>query len=130
MWTPKSACTVAIAARAPPYEYAQSIFPVPPVASGAHRSRGIDSIVTCLVEGTTRTRIIDWVSTRSPENFESSSEPRRRTVKAPEVATVGAELALGVGLKRIEVGDGDGRSIEAPEALKAIMAAGRKYARL
>jgi hypothetical protein len=63
-----------------------------------------------LVDGTTRTRIIDCVRTRSPENFESSSEPSRSTVNAPDVVTVGTALALalGVGLKRIDAGEGVG----------------------
>src|SRR5438445_11446706 len=47
---------------------------------GTQRSRGIDSMVACLVVGSTRTRIIDWVLRRSGTNLESSSEPSSRTV--------------------------------------------------
>jgi hypothetical protein len=83
-----------------------------------------------LVDGTTRTRIIDWVRTRSPENLESSSDPRRSTVNAPAVVAVGTALALGLGLKRPCVAEGEGISTDCPDALKAIIAAGRKYARL
>ncbi len=65
----------------------------------------MDSIVTSLVEGTTLTRIIDWVRTWSALNFESSSEPSSSTVKAP-----GTELGddEGEGEVKIEVGDGLG----------------------
>ena len=49
-------------------------------------------MVTCLVEGTTRTRIIDWVSTWSELNFESSSDPSSRIVNAP---VMGAAVAVG-----------------------------------
>src|SRR6266550_7171395 len=106
MWTPKSCSTVATAALAPPYEYAPSIFPEPPVDRWTNRSRGIESIVTCLVEGTTRTKIIDWVSTWSPMNLESSSEPRSRTVKAPVIgATVAAADDDGEGESSVP-GDG------------------------
>src|SRR5215472_17226972 len=106
MWTLKSCSTVATAAPADPYEYAPSIFPEPPVEKWTHRSRGMDSIVTCLVEGTTRTRIIDWVRTWSELNLESSSDPRSRIVNAPVIGAAVAEAealaegegsALGVG---------------------------------
>src|SRR5713226_7453145 len=40
-------------------------------------------MITCLVAGRTRTRIIDCVSTWSAENLESSSDPSSKTVKAP-----------------------------------------------
>src|SRR6202140_2125237 len=77
MW--KFSSTVATAALALPCRYAASIFALPPVESGTHRSRGIDSMTTCLVVGLTRARIIDWVRTMPP-NLASLSEPSRRTV--------------------------------------------------
>src|SRR5579864_1014873 len=106
MWTWKSCSTVATAAPAPPYEYAKSALPTPPTDSGIHRSRGIESIVTCLVEGTTLTRIIDWVNTRSPMNFESSSEPSSSTVNAPVTGTAVAEGEVEGTGERSVLGDG------------------------
>src|SRR6185437_15545237 len=88
----------------------------------------MDSIVTCLVEGTTRTRIIDWVRTWSEVNLESSSEPRSRTVNAP--LTCGR--ALGDGVKRSDgeaIADGEGTFTAWPVDPNAIAAAGRKYAK-
>src|ERR1700694_3442588 len=58
----------------------------------------MDIMVTCLPAGSTRTRIIDWVSTWSALNFESSSEPSNSTVKgAPgEAAGVGGTFRPGL----------------------------------
>src|SRR5579859_1791268 len=103
-----------MAAPAPPYEYAPSILYDPPVESGTQRSRGIESMITCLVCGITRTRIIDCVSTWSASNFESSSDPSRSTVKAPDCAAEGP--ALGEGVNSSEVGDGVGTTTFWPEA--------------
>src|SRR5487761_667066 len=97
---PKLFSTVAMAALAPPYEYAPSIFWVPPVESGTHRSRGIDSMVTFFDPGLKRTTIIDWVST-APWNLVSLSDPSSRTVNAP-----GGLTGFGV-VVRVEI-DGDG----------------------
>src|SRR6266550_6310747 len=126
MWTPKSCSTVATAALAPPYEYAPSIFAEPPVERWTKRSRGIDSIVTCLVDGTTRTRIIDCVRTWSALNFESSSEPSRRTVNAPVTAL--GEGFCGDGDSKMSVGEGVGTVMTWPADSIANCAAGRKYA--
>src|ERR1022692_2062625 len=94
MWMWKSSSTVATAALAPPCRYAASIFAVPPLESGTHRSRGIDSITTCRVVGLTLARIIDWVST-VPPNLASLSEPSSSTVNGcPEGATAGGADAL------------------------------------
>src|ERR1035437_7139802 len=86
----------------------------------------MESIVTFFVAGLTRTRIIDWVSTRSALNLESLSEPSRRTVKAPGVRGVGLgdrpSSCVGVGV-------GDGTSTTWPVASKASATAGRKYAK-
>jgi hypothetical protein len=78
----------------------------------------------------TLTRIIDCVSTWSAENFESSSDPSRRTVNAPcpcRFAGVGvgdeADALLGDGV-------GDAMLTTCPVASQASLAAGRKYARL
>src|SRR5712692_4356126 len=100
---------------------------MPPVACGTHRSRGIDSMITCLVDGMTRTRIIDCVSTCSLRNFESSSEPIRRTVNAPCCCGVG--LADGSGLNSEGSGEGDGMTIGLLIASYAVNTAGRKYAK-
>src|SRR5260370_7000268 len=73
----------------------------------------------------TLTRIIDCVRTWSDENFESSSEPSSKTVKAPGVWTTGLgegdgdESALGDGL-------GDAMLMTCPVASQASLAAGRK----
>ena len=82
-------------------------------------------MVTCFVEGTTRTRIIDCVRTWSEKNLESSSEPSRSTVNAP----VGCGEGLGVGVKR-RVGEADGEATLTvwPVTSQAVAAAGRKYA--
>src|ERR1700680_801488 len=89
MWMWKFCSTVATAALALPCSYAASIFALPPVESGTQRSRGIDSITTCLVVGLTRARIIDWVRT-TPPNLASLSEPSRSTVNGfPGGATAG-----------------------------------------
>src|SRR5690242_7501883 len=65
---------------------------MPPPGISTHRSRGIDSMVTDFELGSTRTRIIDWVLYRSWTNFESSSEPSRRTVKG----SVGPVTVIGL----------------------------------
>src|SRR2546421_13090089 len=125
MWTPKSCSTVATAAPGPPYEYAPSIFAKPPVDRCTYRSRGIESMVTSLVDGMTLTRIIDWVRTWSALNLESSSEPSSSTVKAPVTGL--AEGAVdGVGVKS-RLGDGV-TWITWPVASRAVCAAGMKYA--
>src|SRR5580700_744174 len=91
MW--KSSSTVATDALAPPCRYAASIFALPPLESGSQRSRGIDSMTTCLVVGLTRARIIDWVRT-VPPNLASLSEPSSSTVKGcPGGATAGGGVA-------------------------------------
>jgi hypothetical protein len=63
-------------------------------------------MTTDLVAGVTRTRIIDWVRNWPLSNFESSSEPRSKTVKAPGVTGLG----VGDGENRISAGDGEGTS--------------------
>ena len=80
---------------APPYEYAASILAEPPDERGTQRSRGMDSMVTCLVVGLTRTRIIDCVRTASAWNLESSSEPSSRTVNAGLPASAAGAGAAG-----------------------------------
>src|SRR5260370_24908268 len=86
-------------------------------------------MVTEWVDGTTRTRIIDCVSTWSAKNLESSSEPRSRTVNASlgwgRRLGEGDAVALGDG-----VGDGEAMAMTWPVASKASLAAGRKYAKL
>src|SRR5450759_3996827 len=83
-------------------------------------------MVTSLVAGFTRTRIIDWVSTWSELNFESSSDPSRRTVNAPcETASGDGEFE---GENRMLVGDGDATATAWPVSWSAVAAAGRKYA--
>src|SRR5450759_3984010 len=127
MWTPKLFATVAMAAPGPPYEYAPSILPEPPVERGTHRSRGMESIVTFFVAGLTRMRIIDCVSTWSPMNLVSLSEPSSNTVKAPGDLGVAAGESVG----RLEAkGVGDGTATTWPVASKASDTAGRKYAKL
>ena len=54
---------------------------MPPPGIGTQRSRGINSMVTDFMLGSTRTRIIDCVLYWSPTNFESSSDPSSSTVK-------------------------------------------------
>src|SRR5579859_2251478 len=81
----------------------------------------MDSMVTCLLAGLTRTRIIDCVSTWSALNLESSSEPSNRTVNA-----VPKGVGLGVGIR---LGEGDGTLTTCPVASNAVFAAGKKYAR-
>src|SRR5450759_1328208 len=83
-------------------------------------------MVTSLVAGFTRTRIIDWVSTWSELNFESSSDPRRRTVNAPCETAIGD--AEGEGENRMLVGDGEAMVTAWPVSWSAVAAAGRKYA--
>src|SRR3979490_698226 len=100
---------------------------MPPIERGTYGSRGIESMTTFLVAGLTRTRIIDWVSTLSPMNLESLSEPSSNTVKAPP-----ADLGVGVGdgaSLPVADGVGDGTSTTWPVALKASATAGRKYAK-
>src|ERR1700686_4652875 len=86
----------------------------------------MDSIVTSLVAGMTRTRIIDWVRTWSALNFESSSDPKRSTVNGPPGAT---GIADGEGDNRMCVGDGEGMFTTWPVAWIAVAAAGMKYAK-
>ena len=83
-------------------------------------------MITCFELGMTLTRIIDCVSTWSAENFESSSDPSRRTVNAPcpcRFAGVGegedADVLLGNGV-------GDATLTTCPVASQASFAAGRK----
>jgi len=83
-------------------------------------------MVTSLVAGITRRRIIDWVRTWSGENFESSSEPRRRTVNAP--CETGAVEGDGEGENRMLIGEGEGTLTAWPVSWSAVAAAGRKYA--
>src|SRR5260370_41868686 len=82
-------------------------------------------MTTSLVAGSTRTRIIDWVRTWSAENFESSSEPRSRTVKAPccETGLVDGE---GDGEKRVASGEGEGTTAATPVSWSAVAPAGEK----
>ena len=86
-------------------------------------------MITCLVLGITRTRIIDWVSTWSAENLESSSEPSSNTVKAP---FGWAATGVGVGEEDEMLGEGVGDAMATtwPVASHASFAAGRKYAKL
>ena len=94
MWTWKFCCTVAIAASTPPVWYAVSILPTPCCPEiGTQRSRGIDSMVTCLLDGSTRTRIIDCVLYWSAANLESSSEPSRSTVNGVVGPATGSRMA-------------------------------------
>src|SRR6476660_7785179 len=125
---PKLFSTVAIAAPAPPYEYAPSILPIPPVDSGTHRSRGMDIITTFLVEGLNRTRIIDWVRTWSPMNLESLSEPSSKTVKAPGVRGVGDGEDPDPTVSKGD-GVGDGTTTTWLVASIASARAGMKYAK-
>src|ERR1700683_3383348 len=98
MWMLKSSSTVATAALAPPCSYAASIFAFPPVESGTHMSRGIDSMTTCLVVGLTLARIIDCVSTGPPMNLASLSEPSSSTVKgAPGGGGTDCAVAVAAG---------------------------------
>src|SRR2546428_4260125 len=78
----------------------------------------------------TLTRIIDWVSTWSEENFESSSDPSSRTVNEPGVRA--AALGDGDALLVSDEGEGVGDAMvpTCPVASHASFAAGRKYARL
>src|SRR5438132_13116702 len=82
-------------------------------------------MVTSLVEGMTRIRIIECVRTWSELNLESSSEPSSSTVKAP-VDVCAGEVAEGVGEKSM-LGDGV-TWITWPVASRAVCAAGMKYA--
>src|SRR2546422_8921075 len=81
-------------------------------------------MVTSLVEGMTRIRIIDWVRTWSELNLESSSEPSSSTVNAP--LTAAADVAEGDGEKSM-LGEGV-TWITWPVASRAVCAAGMKYA--
>src|SRR3989442_14774930 len=78
----------------------------------------------------TLTRIIDWVSTWSEENFESSSDPSSRTVNEPGVRA--AALGDGDALLVPDEGDGVGDAMvtTCPVASPASFAAGSKYASL
>src|SRR6266550_4456129 len=97
---------------------------MPPTESGTQRSRGIESMTTFFVDGLNLTRIIDWVSSWSPMNLVSLSEPRRRTVKAPGVR--GDGLAVGpIELSGVGVGEGMSTTLVASYAS---WMAGRKYA--
>src|SRR2546425_6424243 len=80
----------------------------------------MESIVTCLAAGSTRTRIIDWVSTWSGSNFWSSSDPSSRTVKGASAA--------GVGVAATMVADATGMSDFCPVVRMAVVNAGKKYA--
>src|SRR2546425_214853 len=82
-------------------------------------------MVTSLVEGVTRIKIIDCVRTWSEVNLESSSEPSNSTVNAP-VTAAGADVAEGVGEKSM-LGEGV-TWITWPVASRAVCAAGMKYA--
>src|SRR5260370_40314144 len=84
-------------------------------------------MTTSLVAGSTRTRIIDWVRTWSAENFESSSEPRSRTVNAPCCET-GLGDAEGEGEKRVASGEGGGTTGGTPVPWSAGAAAGEEEA--
>src|SRR5438270_7366677 len=84
-------------------------------------------MITCLVDGMTRTRIIDCVSTCSLKNFESSSEPSRRTVNAPCCWGVGFSDASGLNSEGSD--EGDGMAIGLLIASYAVTTAGRKYAK-
>src|SRR5690348_2214386 len=64
---------------------------------GTHRSRGIESSVACLDVGSTRTRIIDWVFSRSGGNLESSSEPSSSTVNGCVGAFTGFRFGIAAG---------------------------------
>src|ERR1700737_1006041 len=57
----------------------------------------MDSIVTCLLAGSTRTRIIDWVN--GDLFFPSSSDPSSRTVNGAPGAAAGVGVALAPGLR-------------------------------
>src|SRR5216683_6842726 len=86
----------------------------------------MESIVTFFCDGTTRTRIIDWVSTWSPPNLESSSDPSSSTVNAPVIGcTDGADEGLG-DVNR-SVGEGVGTRMTCPVESSASCAAGMKY---
>jgi hypothetical protein len=82
-------------------------------------------MVTSLVEGMTRIKIIDWVRTWSELNLESSSEPSSSTVNAP-VTALADEGADAVGEKSM-LGEGV-TWITWPVASRAVWAAGMKYA--
>src|SRR5215472_12863658 len=76
----------------------------------------------------TLTRIIDCVSTWSPANLESSSEPSSRTVNAPVIGAADGDCE-GSGEVSRPVGVGVGTRITWPVESRASWAAGRKYAR-
>src|SRR3981081_4656392 len=57
----------------------------------------MESMVTCFVAGSTRTRIIDWVN--GDLFFPSSSEPSSRTVNGAPGAADGAGVAFAPGLR-------------------------------
>src|SRR5947207_10658095 len=86
---------------------------MPWLGIGTQRSRGIDSMVACLVLGSTRRRIIDWVLRRSGMNFESSSEPSSKTVNGCVGGSMGFRL---------------GRPSEMVVEFAAVWNTGRKYA--
>src|SRR5579864_5215298 len=83
-------------------------------------------MITRLADGMTRTRIIDWVSTWSELNLESSSDPSSSTVKAPTWAGLGE--GDGVGEVKKVLGEGDGTTTFTPVDWNARFAAGTKYA--
>src|SRR2546428_4516043 len=82
-------------------------------------------MVTSLVEGVPRIRIIDCGRTWSELNLESSAEPSSRTVNAP-VSAAGADVAEGVGEKSM-LGEGV-TWITWPVASRAVCGGGMKYA--
>src|ERR1700732_4970199 len=86
-----------MAAAAPPFANAASIFALPPVESGTHRSRGMESMVTCFVAGSHLPRVIDWGN--GYLFFPSSSEPRSNTVKGAPGAADGVGVAATPGLR-------------------------------
>src|SRR5437660_445652 len=87
-------------------------------------------MTTCRVRGSTRVRIIDWVSTWLPENLASLSEPSSSTVKGwPE--TLGSLTDVGA-WPGPAVTDGLGplavRLMCCPVSCRAVVMAGKKYA--
>src|ERR1700719_2717575 len=131
MWMLKSCSTVVTAALALPCEYAASILALPPVDSGTQRSRGIDSMTTCLVVGLTLARIIDWVRI-VPPNLASLSEASSSTVKgAPGGATTGGcDAAAEAVADAFADGRGEalGRMSDWPVSWIAVTIAGMKNA--
>src|SRR5256885_15335124 len=86
-----------MAGAGPALAYGALIFALPPVDSGTQRSRGMESIVTCLVAGSTRIRIIDCVN--GDWFLPSSSEPSSKTVNGAPDAADGAGVARTPGLR-------------------------------